>query len=172
MKNANKLLVTVGIVAFVILAVQCTHEKKRNAPDESGNPNSFDASIRENADDLLEKGKAVFRFETFGDEAFWTDKLQLHKAIADSTHGGNGAGLSPKAALAAGLKARGAGWSQDQRHAHASIGWNRMTPEQERRFRRLLHDLKAASEGGTANDRGDFTWDELDAVASEFMTGE
>lgn len=46
---------------------------------------------------------------------------------------------------------------------------HRMTPEQERRFRRLLHELKAAGEGGTANDRGDFTWDELDALAREFM---
>ncbi len=53
---------------------------------------------------MLEKGKAVFRFETSGDEVFWTDKLQLHKAIADSKHGGTGAGLTPKAALDAGLK--------------------------------------------------------------------
>ena len=52
----------------------------------------------------MTKGKAVFRFETFGDEAFWTDKLQLHKAIADKGAGGIGDGLTPKAALAAGLK--------------------------------------------------------------------
>ena len=41
-----------------------------------------------------------------------------------------------------------------------------MTPDQERRFRRLIHDQKAAGEGGTANDRGDFTWDELDALVT------
>jgi hypothetical protein len=44
-----------------------------------------------------------------------------------------------------------------------------MSPEQELRFRRLLHELKAEGHGGTANDRGDFTWDELDALAAEFM---
>jgi hypothetical protein len=53
---------------------------------------------------MMDKGKAVFRFETFGDEAFWTDKLQLHKSLVSKEHGGNGDGLSPKAALAAGLK--------------------------------------------------------------------
>src|SRR5437879_308767 len=53
---------------------------------------------------MYREGKKIFRYETFGDEIFWTDKLQLHKAIADSKHGGNGAGLTPKAALDAGLK--------------------------------------------------------------------
>jgi len=85
--------------------VQCsTKEKIRTEPDESGDADSWNSSIDENAKDMMEKGKAVFRFETFGDEAFWTDKLQLHKAIADSKHGGLGEGLTPEAALAAGLK--------------------------------------------------------------------
>src|SRR5262249_4466872 len=53
---------------------------------------------------MYDKGKAVFRFETFGDEIFWTDALQLNKVIADSKHGGTGNGLSPKQALDAGLK--------------------------------------------------------------------
>ena len=35
---------------------------------------------------------------------FWTDKLQLHRAIADKGAGGVGEGLTPKAALDAGLK--------------------------------------------------------------------
>src|SRR5207248_7130964 len=78
--------------------------KLRTEPDKSGNPNSYERSIMSNADEMMEKGKVVFRYETFGDEVFWTDKLQLQKAIADSKHGGNGAGLTPKDALAAGLK--------------------------------------------------------------------
>src|SRR5688500_15309260 len=86
--------------------MQCSTPKKseRQAADESGNPNAWNVSITENATDMLDKGKAVFRFETFGDEAFWTDKLQLHRAIADEKAGGIGKGLTPKAALAAGLK--------------------------------------------------------------------
>src|SRR5688572_14296576 len=88
------------------MIIQCSSPKKseRQAKDESGNPNAWNTSITENATDMLEKGKAVFRFETFGDEAFWTDKLQLHRAIADEGAGGIGEGLTPKAALAAGLK--------------------------------------------------------------------
>src|SRR5688572_29921073 len=102
----KKSIVVSAILAFVVslVLIQCSYEKKREAPDESGNPNSFNAAIRKNADELFDKGKAVFRFETFGDEVFWTDKLQLHKAIADDKHGGNGKGLIPKDALAAGLK--------------------------------------------------------------------
>ena len=42
--------------------------------------------------------------ETFGSEAFWGDTLELHKAIAGAKNGGVGPGVSPKAALAVGLK--------------------------------------------------------------------
>jgi hypothetical protein len=92
------------VIIMCLVQVQCTHSKARATEDDSGNPNAFDRSIRSNADDLFKKGKAVFRFETFGDEVFWTDNLKLHKAIADDKHGGTGSGLTPKAALAAGLK--------------------------------------------------------------------
>jgi hypothetical protein len=54
---------------------------------------------------LFEQGKAVFRFDTFGDEDYWGGKLELHKAIAGAALGGVGPGVSPKTALtAAGLK--------------------------------------------------------------------
>lgn len=107
MKNRFTFFVVSGLVLFVLSMqlIQCSTQKKtREKQDESGNPDAWSTSINDNAKDMLEKGKAVFRFETFGDEAFWTDQLQLHKAIADSKHGGMGEGLAPKAALAAGLK--------------------------------------------------------------------
>jgi hypothetical protein len=50
------------------------------------------------------RGRKIFRYDTFGDEAFWGDTLALHRAIAGAANGGVGAGLSPKAALALGLK--------------------------------------------------------------------
>ncbi len=50
------------------------------------------------------RGRKTFRFDTFGDEAFWGDTLGLHRAIAGQANGGVGAGLSPKAALELGLK--------------------------------------------------------------------
>src|SRR5262249_56314991 len=46
----------------------------------------------------------IFRYDTFGSEAFWGDALQLHKAIAGEKNGGIGPGVSPKTALAVGLK--------------------------------------------------------------------
>lgn len=60
--------------------------------------------IKDNALQLIDQGKQTFRFDTFGDEAFWGDTLKLHQAIAGSKLGGVGGGVSPKTALAVGLK--------------------------------------------------------------------
>jgi hypothetical protein len=54
--------------------------------------------------DMLERGRRIFRFDTFGDEAFWGGTLRLHEAIEGSRFGGVGPGLSPAAALGVGLK--------------------------------------------------------------------
>jgi hypothetical protein len=61
-------------------------------------------AVRRNALDMIEEGREIFRFDTFGDEVFWGDTLKLHQAIAGAAHGGVGSGLSPTAALALGLK--------------------------------------------------------------------
>jgi len=53
---------------------------------------------------LIIKGQRTFRFATFGDEAFWGGVLGLNKTIAGAANGGIGPGLSPKQALALGLK--------------------------------------------------------------------
>jgi mono/diheme cytochrome c family protein len=42
------------------------------------------------------KGKDIFRFETFGDETFWTDTLRMHEVIERA--------VDPTTALAVGLK--------------------------------------------------------------------
>jgi hypothetical protein len=103
---------TTAVISIIILIistsqfVQCKTTKvdRRMELDISGDADEFDDAIKENSKNLFEKGQAVFRFETFGDEVFWTDQLQLQKVIADEKHGGIGKGLSPKDALAAGLK--------------------------------------------------------------------
>jgi len=66
----------------------------------TGNRQAIGATSRR----LLDEGRSVFRFETFGDEAWWTDTLRLHEAIEGKNHGGVGAGVSPATALAVGLK--------------------------------------------------------------------
>src|SRR5262249_13642578 len=44
----------------------------------------------------LNDGKRIFRFDTFGDETFWTDTLRMHEVIRT--------GVSPAIALSVGLK--------------------------------------------------------------------
>jgi mono/diheme cytochrome c family protein len=44
---------------------------------------------------LAAQGKQIFRFETFGDETFWTDKLRMQQALST---------VDPTTALAVGLK--------------------------------------------------------------------
>ncbi len=51
---------------------------------------SFDGKVKEYAEELLEQGCKIFRFDTFGSEAFWGDKLRLHEAIAGKDLGGIG----------------------------------------------------------------------------------
>src|SRR5262245_45528575 len=61
-------------------------------------------SIIKNAAVNIQDGRNIFRYDTYGDEAFWGDALQLHQAIQGSRFGGVGPGVSPKTALALGLK--------------------------------------------------------------------
>ncbi len=41
------------------------------------------------------RGKQIFRFDTFGDELFWSDGLRMHEVVN---------GVAPTTALAVGLK--------------------------------------------------------------------
>jgi hypothetical protein len=64
----------------------------------------LDVRIETNAHTMLVSGRAAFRDDTFGSESFWGDTLKLHRAIAGAANGGIGPGVSPKTALAVGLK--------------------------------------------------------------------
>ena len=61
-------------------------------------------SVANNAVQLVTQGRQIFRFDMFGDQAFWGDTLKLHQAIEGSGLGGIGPGVSPKTALTVGLK--------------------------------------------------------------------
>jgi hypothetical protein len=73
-------------------AAQQPPRKEKNSPATRQN---YDQQIQANAQRMLDEGKRIFRFDTFGSEDFWGGKLRLHEAIA---------GVSPKAALGLGLK--------------------------------------------------------------------
>ena len=109
-KQFSKTTLIVGLITLVIAVSQLTRcNNSTNAQqgissDKGSRTNDKEDAVAANATKMVEEGRETFRFETFGDEAFWTDALQLNKAIAGSKLGGVGAGLSPKAALAAGLK--------------------------------------------------------------------
>ena len=67
-------------------------------------PSPSDSLIHNNAEKMLREGRHIFRYDTFGSEAFWGDTLQLHQALAGGKNGGVGGGVSPKTALSVGLK--------------------------------------------------------------------
>ena len=104
MKNLLRLAT---ITLAVVLAVGVAGASSTLPPTPQGTgPDlaGFDNEINQNSRQLLTEGRQVFRFDTFGDEAFWGDTLQLHKAIEGTKFGGVGPGVSPKTALAVGLK--------------------------------------------------------------------
>ena len=88
MVHSKKLFVIVLMITSIGLG-QCT----RHIPDDE-----------ETDPALISDGRQVFRFDSFGDEEWWSGTLHIDKAIAGKKNGGFGPGVSPKTALAVGLK--------------------------------------------------------------------
>jgi hypothetical protein len=107
-----------GVALFVILFVIPGCGGDANG---GGTPPATSADLtQQNATALIDEGRATFRFDTFGDEAFWGDTLRLHQAIAGVDNGGVGPGMSPRLALALGLKVDSEALGEDLRTAIAS----------------------------------------------------
>ena len=107
MQKISAILSTLLILALTTVSYTAWSQHKDQGQSPSGAkaaPSSFDAAITANSNQMLESGKHIFRFDTFGDEAFWGDTLRLHQAIAGEKLGGVGPGVSPKTALSVGLK--------------------------------------------------------------------
>ena len=85
----------IGVLFFTLAgcAVQSPPVKGAHSP---GSPQSFDEQIQINAKRMLEEGKQIFRFDTFGSEDFWGGKLRLHEALAGAKLGGVGNGVVRK----------------------------------------------------------------------------
>jgi hypothetical protein len=99
-------LLTAGVVLFMLAgrsdARRGGSRELRGESSQAGAPDAAQADAAALA--MVEDGKQIFRFDTFGDEAFWGDQLKLHQAIQGEKFGGTGPGVSPKTALAVGLK--------------------------------------------------------------------
>jgi hypothetical protein len=107
MKSIMK--VVAGLVLLTVQAVGSFYfagaqEASGQTQKKGASPPGFDAVIHTNSERMMREGRHIFRFDTFGSEAFWGDALQLHKAIAGEKNGGVGGGVSPKTALSVGLK--------------------------------------------------------------------
>jgi hypothetical protein len=99
--------VAAASVLIVVAIASCRHLSTSGVPQNEAvrsQPNSFTDDIEHNASAMISDGRNVFRHDTFGDEFYWGDTLQLHLAIAGERHGGVGPGLTPRQALEAGLK--------------------------------------------------------------------
>lgn len=83
-----------------VWAIALTRSSNAQSPPQV----ALDPAVADNARRMLDEGRRVFRYETFGDEAYWGDTLKLHRAIAGAKLGGVGPGVSPKTALSVGLK--------------------------------------------------------------------
>jgi hypothetical protein len=64
-------------------------------PSDENSASGFFGSAESNSKEMIDQGRHTFRFDTFGDEAFWGGQLKLHETI---NH------LTPAQALALGLK--------------------------------------------------------------------
>lgn len=92
-------IVTLGLFGLAISQAAADRGHRRGGPNRD-----FDEVVQDFSKAEFEKGRQIFRYDTFGDEAWWGDELQLHQAIQGAAHGGVGPGVSPATALAVGLK--------------------------------------------------------------------
>jgi hypothetical protein len=95
------MMIRVGAVLLGFLAAVEIQPAETATQDASA---TLDQRQLDDALEEVERGRRIFRRDTFGNQAFWGGALRLHQAIAGRANGGVGPGLSPNSALALGLK--------------------------------------------------------------------
>lgn len=83
-------LIALGSIALAFSQATARQDRHHGRPIQD-----FDGVIRDFSRAELEKGRQVFRYDTFGDEAWWGGVLQLHKALEGANHGGVGPRREP-----------------------------------------------------------------------------
>src|SRR2546423_14009665 len=92
--GAGIALITLTIPVWVISDDKDDKEKPRLSSEDMKEAFERDAVVRNSAQ-MLFQGRDIFRFDTYGDQAFWGDTLQLHQALNQ---------LTPRQVLGLGLK--------------------------------------------------------------------
>ncbi len=85
--------VLIGLILLVGLGWGSEEHGSAQAPRKS--VAEIDHQISAHAQRMIEQGRRIFRYDTFGDEQLWTDVLRMHEVIAT---------IPPATALAVGLK--------------------------------------------------------------------
>jgi mono/diheme cytochrome c family protein len=96
----HKIAMLAGALVAIGIAVSCG-ESTPTQPQ----PEQLDST-------LVSAGKDIFRFDTYGDEKYWTDTLRMHEVIQS--------GVSPATALSVGLKVDADALPQSVRDAIAA----------------------------------------------------
>lgn len=106
--NHVKSLATLSVACLLLLLLVAwaPAAKSRKVPLETAAPaaSANDQLTNTNMQEMLDQGRQTFRYDTFGDQAFWGGALRLQQAVAGEKLGGVGPGVSPKTALSVGLK--------------------------------------------------------------------
>jgi len=103
MRYKKQSVLIVSLAAFIFF-VQCSKSFEGSENIDASQINNDKKTINENKKSVIEEGKQIFRFDTYGDEDFWSGLLHIDKAILGADNGGFGTGVSPNTALAVGLK--------------------------------------------------------------------
>src|SRR6185436_19757021 len=100
MRTASTALALAAISFMAALALTLSGRVGAQTATTLARPGSFDEVIQNTSGELFRSGQQIFRFDTFGDERFWSDTLRLHQAVAGASNGGVGNGVGPANALA------------------------------------------------------------------------
>jgi hypothetical protein len=104
----NRYRWAIAATAVLVAASAAAADPAATTDASSTTDRSWETALDRRVDSAAQRdlasGRQIFRYDTFGDQAFWGGTLRLDEAIAGAANGGVGPGLDPKSALALGLK--------------------------------------------------------------------
>ena len=86
---------TAGALLIIIAGGMIPACRTQQTPTPGRAPSGFDV-VEDMSPQRVAQGREIFRFDTFGDEQFWTDTARMHEVVQRS--------VSPTTALSVGLK--------------------------------------------------------------------
>lgn len=94
-RSVSRRIILLGASAVVALLIATSLVARPAEAPPAKNSSPSDVAILKHSRKLLDEGRRIFRFDTFGDEDFWGGTLRLHEAVAT---------LTPRQVLGLGLK--------------------------------------------------------------------